>query len=465
MKKILALILTLVMVLSLVACGEKPVEPDQPEEPDTSIILQEGNEYGAPAGRVLVMYWSPYGSGTTKYVDPHIEAFNNMQDEYWVVREYNGGYYDQIAKLMATEKKDLPALVNSSSETVGSYLHSGLIKMVQDYIDADPSYDRELYAPLTATYGNEDGMIGYPIGLSLSGFFYNKTIFDKAGIDPTTLTSFDKIYEASKKLVDGGFCKYALSEEHSGIWANYAFHREGFYTVDNENASTGLPTKCLYDDNSNGFADIVKQYYTQWADLAAGGYVFPVGSSKKDELEPAMAAGDLAMMITTNSSYKRIKEACEANGMEVGFQPQYSITENGKKSGFCTSGNGMFIIDNGKTKSMQGAYEFLKYFTSVEVQLQWNQDTSYMPMYKEIYEHPDFQATLSWRPSFDQNIKDFLAGDDSAFYAFTATNNEYTLAQQTCLEAVCNGTPVDDAIAQMVSSINDAFELYNMANS
>ena len=171
------------------------------------------------------------------------------------------------------------------------------------------------------------------------------------------------------------------------------------------------------------------------------------------------------MMITTNSSYKRIKEACEANGMEVGFQPQYSITENGKKSGFCTSGNGMFIIDNGKTKSMQGAYEFLKYFTSVEVQLQWNQDTSYMPMYKEIYEHPDFQATLSWRPSFDQNIKDFLAGDDSAFYAFTATNNEYTLAQQTCLEAVCNGTPVDDAIAQMVTSINDAFELYNMANS
>ena len=120
MKKILALILTLVMALSLVACGEKPVEPDQPEEPDTSIILAEGNEYGAPAGRVLVMYWSPYGSGTTKYVDPHIEAFNNMQDEYWVVREYNGGYYDQIAKLMATEKKDLPALVNSSSETVGS---------------------------------------------------------------------------------------------------------------------------------------------------------------------------------------------------------------------------------------------------------------------------------------------------------------------------------------------------------
>ena len=178
-----------------------------------------------------------------------------------------------------------------------------------------------------------------------------------------------------------------------------------------------------------------------------------------------MANGELAMLITTNSSYKRIKEACEANGQEVGFQPQYSITDNGKNTGFCTSGNGMFIIDNGQAKAMQGAYEFLKYFTSVEVQLQWNQDTSYMPMYEEIYQHPDFQATLSWRPSFDQNIKDFLAGDDSAFYAFTATNNEYTLAQQTCLEAVCNDVPVDQAIADMVTTINDAFELYNLTNS
>lgn len=464
MKKILALILTLIMVLSLVACGEKPVEPDQPEE-DTSIILQEGNEYGAPAGRVLVMYWSTYGSSTAEFVDVIIKEFNEMQDEYWVVREYNGGYYDQIAKLMATEQKDLPALCNSSSETVGAYLHSGIIKMVQDYIDADPTYDRELYAPLTATYGNADGMIGYPIGLSQSGFFYNKTVFDKAGIDPTTLNSFEDIYEASLKICGEGHAKYALSEEHSGIWANYAFHREGFYTVDNENASTGLPTKCLYDDNSNGFADVVKQYYTQWADLAAKGYVYPVGSSKKDELEPAFANADLAMIITTNSSYKRIYEACKANGHEIGFQLMYTITDEGKGTGYCTSGNGMFIIDNGKTKSMQGAWEFLKYFTSPEVQLRWNQMTSYMPMYKEIYDMPEYQADLEWRPSFKQNIEDFLAGDDSAFYAFTATNNEYTLAQQTCLEAVCNGTPVDEAIATMVQTINDAFELYNQTNS
>ena len=463
MKKILALILTLVMVLSLVACGEKQ-PTDDPVEEDTSIILQEGNEYGAPAGRVLVMYWSTYGSSTAEFVDVFIKEFNESQDEYWVVREYNGGYYDQIAKLMATEQKDLPALCNSSSETVGAYLHSGIIKMVQDYIDADPSYDRELFAPLTATYGNADGMIGYPNGLSLAGWFYNKTVFDKAGIDPTTLTSFEKIYDAVLKICGEGHAKYGISEEHSGIWANYAFHREGYYTVDNENASTGLPTKCLYDDNSNGFADIVKQYYTQWADLAAKGYVYPVGSSKKDELEPALANAELAILITTNSSYKRIYEANKANGHEIGFVPMYTITDEGKGTGFCTSGNGMFIINNGKTKAMQGAWEFIKYFTAPEQQLRWNQFTSYMPLYQEAYENPEYQADLEWRPSFKQNIEDYLAGDDSAFYAFTATNNEYTLAQQTCLEAVCNGVPVDDAIATMVQTINDAFELYNLTN-
>ena len=465
MKKVLALILTLAMALSLAACGKSA---DKPDKSNPNVIPEDAWKVSAneiPKGRTLVKYWSPFGSGTASKMDSFINAFNGSQDTYFVVREYNGGYYDQIAKLMATEQADLPALCNSSSETVGSYLHSGLIKMMQDYIDGDSEMaERNLYGNLISTFGKDGDLIGYPVGLSLSGFWYNTAVFEKAGIDPTTLTSFDRVYEAALKIGEGGYAQYALSEEHSGIWANYAFAREGFYTTDNENGATGLPTKCLYDDNSNGFADIVTNYYTEWADLAAKGYLYPVGSSMKEELIPALAAGQLAMIVSTNSYLSQV-QAAFGDSKDFGFIPMFSATDNGKQTGFCSSGNGFFIVDNGNKEAMKGAYEFVKFFTNVDNQIAWNAMTGYLPLYDDVYNSKEYQAVLAEYPYVQSVIEAMRSADNSAWYAFTATNNEYTLAGATCLEAVCNGTPVDQAIAEMCETINNAFEMYNATNS
>ena len=104
MKRFLVVFLVLSMLLAGISAA---FAQDAPAE----IVV--------PEGRILVKYWSPYGSGSSAWIDENaINVFNAAQDKYFVVREYNGGYYDQIAKLMATEQKDLPAFCNSSSSTV-----------------------------------------------------------------------------------------------------------------------------------------------------------------------------------------------------------------------------------------------------------------------------------------------------------------------------------------------------------
>ena len=423
-------------------------------------------EIVVPEGRIVVNYWCPHGSGTSSWIDENaINLFNAAQDKYFVIREYNGGYYDQIAKLMATEQKDLPAFCNSSSETVGSYLHSGLIIPAQKFMDEDPTYENPgLYGNIVATYGVNGEMVGYPEALSLSGFWYNKAVFEAAGIDPYSLTSFDRVYEAAIKIAEGGFAKYGLAEEHSGIWANYAFAREGFDTVDNNNGMDALPTKCLYDDNSNGFADIVTNYYTEWADLAAKGYLYPIGSKIKDEMIPALAAGDLAMLITTNSYLANIRDAFGEDSTNYGFVPMFSATDNGKQTGYCSSGQGFFIIDNGDPESQQGAWEYIKFFNSLEVQTAWNMHTGYLPTYPALNDVPEYHQFLEKYDYVPFIIEQMKNASLDAHYAFTATNNVYTVAGATALEAVCNGTPVDEAIETMVETINDSFEMYNLTN-
>ena len=309
-------------------------------------------------------------------------------------------------------------------------------------------------------------MVGMPLGMSLSGFFYNKEVFEAAGIDPYSLNSMVDVAAAAAQICEGGFAKYGIAEEHSGIWANYAFHREGFYTTDNNNGVDGLPTKVLYDDNSNGFADVVKTYYQCWSDLAANEYIYPFGAKIKDDLIPALGAGELAMIVTTNSYHANVTEACEANGSSFGFVPMFSVTDDGKQTGYCASGNGFFIVDNGNAQAQQGAWEFVKYFLSVDVQLRWDMYTGYLPMYDEILNSEEYQAFLAdEKTEYINVIIEALQGaDNSAFYAFVANNNEYTPAGATCLEAVIAGESVDDAIATMCETINMSFEMYNATN-
>lgn len=474
MKKKLMRILAMAMVLAICLCACSKTPSDEGNSGNQSGDQQQsdnqsgGSDQQAPSSgeRIEVKYWSPYTGTSAEFVQGIIDEFNAQQDTYTVVMEYNGGYYDQIAKLQATDTNNLPALCNSSSETVGSYLHSGLIRNVQEFVDADADYSTELYGNLIATYGVDGELIGYPLGLSLSGFFYNVEIFEAAGIDPYSLTSMDRIYDAVIQICEGGYAQYGIAEEHSGIWANYAFAREGFYTTDNENGATGLPTKCLYDDNSNGFADIVAGYYQNWADLAAKGYVYPFGSKIKDDMIPAMGRGELAMIVTTNSYRTQASAAAAENGSHYGFVPMFSATDNGKQTGYCSSGNGFFIIDNGNAEAQQGAWEFIKYFTSVDVQLRWDTQTGYLPLYDEIYNSDEYQTFLAEEEnSYIRTLIEALQNaDNSAYYAFVANNNEYTPAGATCLEAVINGTPVEDAIEAMCETINSSFELYNATN-
>ena len=160
------------------------------------------------------------------------------------------------------------------------------------------------------------------------------------------------------------------------------------------------------------------------------------------------------------------RDAAAEGGIKFGFVPMFSATDNGRQTGYCSSGNGFFIVDNGRPEEQQGAWEFIKYFTSPDVQVDWNLETGYLPLYDEIYNAEGYQAFLAEEDyAYVNRLIEALQGaDDSAFYAFVANNNEYTPAGATCLEAVIGGTPVDEAINAMCETINTAFEMYNATN-
>ena len=85
MKKVLAMILSLVMLLGLVACGDKT--PDTPDTPD---------------GPTELVMWSTRTGTDAEAVQRYIDQFNASQDKWHLTMVYNGGYSDTMAKFMST---------------------------------------------------------------------------------------------------------------------------------------------------------------------------------------------------------------------------------------------------------------------------------------------------------------------------------------------------------------------------
>ena len=105
-----------------------------------------------------------------------------------------------------------------------------------------------------------DGKVQYglPYQSNVQGFFYNKDLFDKAGIAyPTDDTTYDEFLDMIAKLKDSGVTPIAIGSKNSGysMWEfNEFFSRYGW--EDNEKSYTGDKAKYSNDDMNACFEKI-----------------------------------------------------------------------------------------------------------------------------------------------------------------------------------------------------------------
>ena len=122
----------------------------------------------------------------------------------------------------------------------------------------------KLHDPRMALDGMEDAFndgkvqYGLPYQSNVQGFFYNKDLFDKAGIAyPTDDTTYDEFLDMIAKLKDSGVTPIAIGSKNSGysMWEfNEFFSRYGW--EDNEKSYTGDKAKYSNDDMNACFEKI-----------------------------------------------------------------------------------------------------------------------------------------------------------------------------------------------------------------
>ncbi|MDD2972938.1 MAG: ABC transporter substrate-binding protein [Lachnospiraceae bacterium] len=467
-KRSIALLLTAAMTASmLMGCGSSDTSTDttvtQETASDTAVAADAPAESAAPAGDVdmsgtTITFWHAMGGVNGEALDYLVNKFNT-ENEYGITvdSQYQGEYDDSINKLKSAQLGNMGAdLVQIYDIGTRFMIDSGWIVPMQDLIDAD-GYDMSAIEPNIAAYYTVDSKLySMPFNSSTPILYYNKDMFDKAGIAEVP-SNLEEINKVAGDLTSKGGAGEAISLGIYGWFFEQFTCKQGANYVDNGNGREAAATAVEFDSNGSALKTL-----TAWKALAESGAAPNVGRGGDSGLAD-FSAGKSAMTLGSTASLKQILE--EVNGkFEVGtaYFPSVSADDKG---GVSIGGASLWAIDNQDDVKKAATWQFVKFLVSAESQAYWNAQTGYFPVTTDAHNEQVFKDNIAKYPQFQTAIDQLHDSAPEYAGALLSVFPEARQTVETQIENMVNGqqTP-EEAVKNMADGINASITDYNLVN-
>lgn len=477
-KRVISLMLAVVLTaMSVVGCGstadsgnaEGTAQAEAAEKAEGAGQTENAGEAeeAADAADTLsvdmtgaeITFWHAMGGVNGEALDYLVKKFNE-ENEYGiqVTSEYQGSYDDSINKLKSAQLGNMGAdLVQVYDIGTRFMIDSGWIVPMQSLIDAD-GYDLSQIEPNIAAYYTVDGKLySMPFNSSTPILYYNKDIFEKAGITEVP-TTFAGIADIADDLMEKGGAGMPISLGIYGWFFEQFICKQGLNYVNNGNGREAAATAVEFDQNGAAL-----QILTAWKELYDKGYAPNVGRGGDSGLAD-FSAGKSAMTLGSTASLKQILEDVNGN-FEVGTA-YFPATGEADKGGVSIGGASLWAIDNGDDVKKAAVWEFIKFLVSAESQAYWNAQTGYFPVTTAAHDEQVFKDNIAQYPQFQTAIDQLHDSAPEYAGALLSVFPEARAIIETETENMLNGvTTPEEAVEKMAGDINKAIEEYNLVNS
>ena len=450
-KKLTASVLAAASVLSMstgmVFADETTAEVPEIEMADASEV-----------DKTTISFWHSMGGVNGQAIDTLVQKFND-ENEYGITveAEYQGSYDDALNKLKSAQIGNMGAdLVQVYEIGTRFMIESGWIVPMQSMVNAD-EYDTSVLEPnLAAYYTINDMLYSMPFNSSTPLMYYNKNMFDAAGITEIP-DSLEAIAQIGDKLLDGG-AQEVMSLGIYGWFFEQFIGKQGLEYANNGNGRTEAATAVAFDENGAA-ANILNE----WKNLYDLGYAPNVGKGGDAGLAD-FSAGKSAITLGSTASLKQILQDVDGK-FEVGtaYFPKVKSTDEG---GVSIGGASLWALDNSDPKKLRATWEFVKFLISPESQAFWNAETGYFPVNVDAHDEDVFKENIEKYPQFETAIDQLHDSAPQYAGALLSVFSEARAIVESEIESMLNGNEtVDEAVDSMASQINDAIEEYNLVNN
>ena len=450
-KKLTASVLAVASVLSMstgmVFADETTAEVPEIEMADASEV-----------DKTTISFWHSMGGVNGQAIDTLVQKFND-ENEYGITveAEYQGSYDDALNKLKSAQIGNMGAdLVQVYEIGTRFMIESGWIVPMQSMVNADEYDTSVLESNLAAYYTINDMLYSMPFNSSTPLMYYNKDMFDAAGITEIP-DSLESIAQIGDKLLDSG-AQEVMSLGIYGWFFEQFIGKQGLEYANNGNGRTEAATAVAFDENGAA-ANILNE----WKNLYDLGYAPNVGKGGDAGLAD-FSAGKSAITLGSTASLKQILQDVDGK-FEVGtaYFPKVKSTDEG---GVSIGGASLWALDNNDPKKLRATSEFVKFLISPESQAFWNAETGYFPVNVDAHDEDVFKENIEKYPQFETAIDQLHDSAPQYAGALLSVFSEARAIVESEIESMLNGNEtVDEAVDSMASQINDAIEEYNLVNN
>ncbi|MBR6503228.1 MAG: extracellular solute-binding protein [Clostridia bacterium] len=462
LKRILATVLTLIMVLGMFAitgCGESTNSTNAYVVPETGFNMDEPVE---------ITFTHTMGAKLQGVLDTYIAEFNKLYPNITITHQSAGGWGDingQINTEIAGGTQpniaycypDHVAMYNIAKSVVvldnliASDMKIGDTDEIIGLTDAQKADFIESYYNEGKVYG-DDMMYTMPLNKSTEVLYYDKTFFDANGLKVPT--SWDELWDVCKKIKEIDPDCYPLGYDAEDNWfitlceqmeTGYTSAKDGGQYLFNNDANKKF-VKELREYYQKGYFTTQELYgsYTSnlFVETTDTRCYMCVGSS-------GGASYQMSNNDTTDGSF----------AFEVGVAPIPQANQNNRK--VISQGPSLCILKGSNTTDQQilASWLFVKFLTtSIDFQAEFSMASGYMPVIKSAKENENYAAWLA-----KANGKEYLVAkcvqvgldNEKDYFVSEAFNGSSTAREQVgSLMLKCLSAETDN----VDKLINEAFE-------
>ena len=233
----------------------------------------------AADGPVEITFWHGMANELETALIDLVDGYNASQDRVRVVLQNQTAYESAIDKYIASNTGSRPDIIQLPEYIVQSFAQSDTFVPMQACIDA-AGFDLSPILPRVAnTYVFEGIQWAMPFNVSSPVLYYNRLMFEAAGLDPDDPpVSLEELRAVSQQIVDSGAAAHGIvldsGRDSGGGWFfEQWFGRAGEPFADNGNGRIAPATKVLFD-NETGL-----EILTYLQDMIQSGLAVSVGDN------------------------------------------------------------------------------------------------------------------------------------------------------------------------------------------